>query len=72
MMHDSLLGFGTYIERDRILRESPHSIETKHIPYLEHVGLVGFGTEELELQMLYFAHVCSLGGRLLIRFRFRV
>jgi hypothetical protein len=62
-----------HIERETAFyRERPHSIERKHIPYLEHVGLVGFGAEELELQMLYFANVSSLGGRLVIQFRFRV
>ncbi len=43
-------------------------IEREHILYLEHVGLVGFGAEELELQMLFFANVSSLGERLVIRF----
>jgi hypothetical protein len=33
---------------------------------------VGFGPEELELQMLYVANVSSLGERLVIRFRFRM
>ena len=47
-------------------------IEREHILYLEHVGLVGFGAQELELQMLFFANVSSLGERLVIRFRFRV